>query len=90
MKTLEEIKDEYVRDKFLTSYELDTWVGFQNYFASRHPEWFEHHWEEIAKRYATEVAHIIVNDALIKHGIGSNTSAEFVNKWIENNLPKHR
>lgn len=89
MKTLEEIKDDYIRDKFLSSPWYDAWASFQSYFASRHPEWFEQHWEEIAQRYAKEVAHVIVNDALIKHGIGSNTSAEFVNSWIEKNLPKH-
>lgn len=56
MKTLEEIKDNYVMDKFLASHELDTWVDFQNYFASRHPEWFEQHNDEILKLYAIEVA----------------------------------
>lgn len=63
MKTLEEIKDDYIRDKFLASQELDTWVAFQNYFASMHPEWFEQHWEEIAKRYALEVANQVLKNA---------------------------
>lgn len=45
MKTLEQIKNDYVRDKYLASHDLDTWYEFQNYFANRHPEWFEQHWE---------------------------------------------
>lgn len=52
---LQQIKDDYVKDNFLASHELDTWLDFQNYFASRHPEWFEQHWEIICKRYAEEV-----------------------------------
>ena len=54
MKTLKQIKNDYVRDNYLASHDLDTWFEFQNYFASRHPEWFEQHWEEVMKIYAME------------------------------------
>ena len=54
MKTLEQIKNDYIRDKYLASHDLDTWLDFQNFFANRHPEWFELHWEEVIKIYAME------------------------------------
>ena len=45
--TVEQIKDEYIKDKYLASHDLDNWIDFQNYFSNRHPEWFETHWENI-------------------------------------------
>ena len=83
MKTLEQIKEEYAIEK-----------GYNDWFELSQSipgeEVCDLIVDPVAKRYVEEVAHIIVNDALRKHGIGSNTSAEFVNKWIESNLPKHR
>ena len=81
MKTLEEILDEYAY--LMTGEDWEAWVTEDYEIDSGDIR-------EIAKRYAIEVAHIIVNDALRKHGIGSNTSAEFVNNWVESNLPKHQ
>ena len=46
--------------------------------------------KEEVRNYTIDVVHKAINDALIKYGIGSNTSAEFVNNWVEINLPKHR
>ena len=46
--------------------------------------------KEEVRNYTIDVVHKAINDALIKHGIGSNTSADFVNEWVETNLPKHR
>ena len=52
--TLEQIKNDYVRENYLVSHDLDTWSEFQIFFANRHPEWFEQHWEEVMKIYAME------------------------------------
>lgn len=49
MKNLEQIKNDYIRDKYLASHDLNTWLGFQHFFSNRHPEWFELHWEEVKK-----------------------------------------
>lgn len=46
--------------------------------------------KEEVRNYTIDVIHKAINDSLIKHGIGSNTSAQFVNDWVENNLPKNR
>lgn len=93
MRSLEEIKDDYVRDKFLASYELDTWVGFQNYFASRHPEWFEQHWEDITERYAEEYAKEslrLASDSVNVKVIGAGYIVIDKQSILsESNLPKH-
>lgn len=47
MINLKQVKNDYVRDNYLASHDLDTWFEFQNYFASRHPEWFEQHYNNI-------------------------------------------
>lgn len=44
--TLEQIKNDYIKDKYLASHDLDTWIDFQNFFANRHPEWFEENYIE--------------------------------------------
>ena len=56
MKTLEEIKNEIAIEQSFEDNYFNTWDKFQNYYASRHPEWFEQYFDEIAKRYAKEVA----------------------------------
>ena len=56
MKTLEEIKNEVAIEQSFEDNYFNTWDKFQNYYASRHPEWFEQYFDEIAKRYAKEVA----------------------------------
>lgn len=90
MKTLEEIKDNYVMDKFLASHELDTWVDFQNYFASRHPEWFEQHNDEILKLYAIEVAKEALNNASEKGNLLRDGSILILPETIKSdkNIPE--
>ena len=56
MKTLEEIKNEVAIEQSFEDNYFNTWDKFQNYYASRHHEWFEQYFDEIAKRYAKEVA----------------------------------
>lgn len=44
--------------------------------------------KEEMKNYTIDVLHQCVNNLMIKHGKGSNYSAEFVNNWVDNNLNK--
>ena len=83
--TLEQIKNDYVRENYLVSHDLDTWFEFQNYFASRHPEWFEQHWEEVMKIYAMECLKLASSS--IDYKIGSAVY-RYVTESItnENNL----
>ena len=85
--TLEQIKNDYVRENYLVSHDLDTWFEFQNYFASRHPEWFEQHWhnvlelvqKECLKRASSSIDYKI-GSAVYRYVTGSITN--------ENNLIK--
>ena len=80
MKTLEQIKNDYIKDKYLASHDLDTWSEFQIYFANRHPEWFEVHWEEVMKIYAMECLKLAIYNSSL-HGYDE----EIIN---ENNIIK--
>lgn len=42
---LEQIKNDYVKHEFQGVFE--NWNEFQNYYASRHPEYFENHWHNV-------------------------------------------
>jgi len=63
-----------------------SWEEFINDIPSHE---IEKHTDAVAIIFATQVAHFIVIDALVKEGKGSNYSAEFVNSWIQYNLPNH-
>lgn len=84
---LEQIKDDYVRDNFLASHELDNWYDFQYYFASKHPEWFENHWENIVQ--------IAQKECLKRASENAEASTSYSNPYVisesitnENNIIK--
>lgn len=87
MKTLEQIKNDYIRDKYLASHDLDTWSEFQNFFANRHPEWFEQHWEEVMKIYAMECLKLASENAYIEP-MGMMTRVDKQSITNENNIIK--
>lgn len=82
-KILKEIREKYAKER---SYKSFQHMEGSVLFTSKD-------FEEIAIRFATHVAHNIVNDAICSPDYikqrGSNHCAEFVNNWVESNLPKH-
>ena len=55
-KRLEEIKDEYVIELYPNYDYISDYQKFKDYFASRHVDWYDSFHEEVAIRYAREVA----------------------------------
>lgn len=81
MKTLQEIKEEYAKE--IDNGSFSSWSEYRSYNSIH-----EEDLEIISKMHAKYICHVLANDAIrhLNKNRGSNDVAEFVDKWLENNL----